>query len=357
MAIQSTSPFKANDEFQQFIADEINQTQAALKEINTTLDQSQSELSRLTQKKATVTAQLQQVQSEGEKISRTEIREAFTNAMDAQQRLLVMRGQLDRLQEQQENLLKYLKVLKATQEYLLNHNLSEIEQKEKVSGASTLEMLINAQEAERQRLSRQMHDGPAQALSNFIVQAEIADRLFEIDPSKARDELERLKTSAMVTFQKIRGYISELRPMMLDDLGLVPTLKRYCSTIHEQYGSEVNLNIVGGERRLQSYIEVFIFRAMQELIGNSIKHNQDNANKLTIDINLSLEPNLVKALIKDNGIGFDVNEIKETGGLGLKFIQDRTEMLGGKLEIISEVGHGTEINLQIPLAEMDGLQK
>lgn len=357
MAIQSTSPFKAVDEFQQYISDEIIQAQAALKEITTTLEQSQGELARLTQKKATITAQLQQVQAEGERVSRAQICEAFNNAMDAQQRLLVMRGQLEKLQEQQASLSKYIKNLKMTQEYFLNHTISNVDTKEKVGGASTLEMLIDAQEAERQRLSRQMHDGPAQALSNFIVQAEIASRLFDLDPTKAHDELERLKTSAMGTFQKVRGYISELRPMMLDDLGLVPTLKRYCTTLHEQFGTEINLNITGSEKRYESYVEVFIFRAMQELIGNSIKHNQDNSNKIKIDVNLLLETGQCKATIKDNGVGFDVNEIKDSGGLGLKFIQDRTEMLGGSLDIVSDVGHGTEINLQIPINEMSGMQK
>lgn len=358
MAIQTTSPFKAVDEFQQHVTEEISQTQKRLDEITTTLNQSQGELSRLTQKKATITTQLQQMQLESEKnYSRADIQEMFNNAMDAQQRLLLMRGQLDKMQEQKENLQKYLSLLQETQDYLLNNNVAELEKKEQVGGIATLEMLVNGQEAERQRLSRQMHDGPAQALSNFIVQAEIATRLFDIDPSKARDELDRLKTSAMSTFQKIRGYISELRPMMLDDLGLVPTLKRYCSTLREQSGVEINLDITGNEKRMQPYLEVFIFRAMQEIIGNSIKHNLDNSSKLKVDVNIALENSMVKATIKDNGVGFDINSVKETGGLGLKLIQDRAELLGGNLQIHSEVEHGTEINLQIPISETTGTQK
>ena len=82
--------------------------------------------------------------------------------------------------------------------------------------------VVEAQEAERQRLSRQIHDGPAQALSNFILQTEIAMRLFDIDTERARAELQSLKTSATSTFQKVRDFIFDLRPMMLDDLGLVP---------------------------------------------------------------------------------------------------------------------------------------
>ena len=97
-----------------------------------------------------------------------------------------------------------------------------------------METVINSQEAVRQRLSRQMHDGPAQTLSNFIVQTEIAARLFDLDPKRAREELDNLKLVAMQAFQKMRSFIFELRPMMLDDLGLFPTLKRYVDSFKEQ---------------------------------------------------------------------------------------------------------------------------
>ena len=102
-------------------------------------------------------------------------------------------------------------------------------------------MLVNVQEAERQRLSRQMHDGPAQALSNFILQTEIAMRLLDVDPVQARSELGNLKVAAMSTFQKVRNFIFELRPMMLDDLGLAPTIRRYADMFKEQAGVEVSV--------------------------------------------------------------------------------------------------------------------
>jgi two-component system sensor histidine kinase DegS len=212
-------------------------------------------------------------------------------------------------------------------------------------------MLINSQEAERQRLSRQMHDGPAQALSNFIVQAEITSKLFDMDVSKAKEELERLKASSMATFQKIRAFINDLRPMMLDDLGLVPTLQRYVSNLREMNGAEIQITINGSERKLPSYLDVFIFRAVQELISNAIKHNAEMPNKVKIDIEMNLEPGSIKATIKDNGIGFKVDEIKDSGGLGLKLIQERVEMLAGKLAIYSEEGKGTEIIMIIPITE------
>ena len=96
-----------------------------------------------------------------------------------------------------------------------------------------------------------MHDGPAQALSNFILQTEIALRLFDMDQEKAREELVNLKNTATSAFQQVRDFVFELRPMMLDDLGLVPTLKRYVEAFKEQTNTNVRLAVSGVERRLE----------------------------------------------------------------------------------------------------------
>src|SRR5690606_21532328 len=120
--------------------------------------------------------------------------------------------------------------------------------------------IVEAQEVERQRLARQMHDGPAQSLTNFILQAEICQRLFDRNPDRAGEELNDLKTAARGTFQKVRDFIFDLRPMMLDDLGLVPTIRRYVEAYEEKTGIDTQLNILGDERRLPAHIEVMMFR-------------------------------------------------------------------------------------------------
>ncbi len=208
---------------------------------------------------------------------------------------------------------------------------------------ASVEMLVNAQEAERQRLSRQMHDGPAQALSNFILQTEIAMRLMDVDPTQARDELSNLKMSAMGTFQKVRNFIFELRPMMLDDLGLIPTIRRYADTFKEQTGLEVNVTISGNERRLESYLEVMVFRAIQELLGNAARHSQATLLKINVD----LTDDLIRVSVDDNGKGFDVDSVQGQN-LGLKLIRERTEMLGGTFEVDSAMGKGTRIMFSLP---------
>jgi two-component system, NarL family, sensor histidine kinase DegS len=193
-----------------------------------------------------------------------------------------------------------------------------------------IEMIVNAQESERQRLSRQMHDGPAQALSNFILQTEIAMRLLDVDPAQAKDELNNLKNSAMGTFQKVRNFIFELRPMMLDDLGLAPTIKKYAEAFREQTGLEINLTVTGAERRFEPYLEVMIFRAFQELLGNTARHSQASVVKAHLDL------------------GNDPDILKESSNLGLKLIRERAEMLGGNFEIDSTIGSGARISFSVP---------
>jgi two-component system sensor histidine kinase DegS len=205
-------------------------------------------------------------------------------------------------------------------------------------------MLVNAQETERQRLSRQMHDGPAQALSNFILQTEIAMRLFEIDAAQAKDELNNLKTSAMSTFQKVRNFIFELRPMMLDDLGLVPTVRRYADAFKEQTSIDVSLTVTGNERRLEPYLEVMLFRAIQELLGNGARHSQATQVKILLDMG----EERIRVSVDDNGRGFDPEVIQQGTSLGLKLIRERAEMLGGNFEIDSAVGRGARIAFAVP---------
>jgi two-component system sensor histidine kinase DegS len=261
--------------------------------------------------------------------------------MDAQQRLFVMRGQLEKLQNDQTHLERITNLLNRLKSSV---NTGSTNPNKANRGISSVEMLVNAQEAERQRLSRQMHDGPAQALSNFILQTEIAMKLLDVDAGQARNELSSLKVSAMSTFQKVRNFIFELRPMMLDDLGLVPTIRRYADAFKEQSGAEVNVTITGDEHRMESYIEVMVFRAMQELLSNAVHQNQATSIKILMD----LGDNLVKLSVDDNGKGFDTDDLGKESSLGLKLIQERTEMLGGTFDINSSPGKGARVTLSIP---------
>jgi two-component system sensor histidine kinase DegS len=329
-------------EFQQDINSDIDQSQRAHKEINLMLEQSQIELNKLTLRNTAITVHLQQVQAQIESMPRADIRVAYDSALDAQQRLFVMRGQLEKLQSDQANLKRYVDLLNRAKSMIESGKPEQAVKQTNTS--SSLEMLINAQEAERQRLSKQMHDGPAQALSNFILQTEIAVRLFDIDTNRAKTELEALKVSAMNTFTKVRNFITDLRPMMLDDLGLIPTVKRYIDTFKDQTGIETSFSVTGADLRLEPYLEVFIFRAIQELLGNTALYSMATQVKVQI----SIDEQNTRVNVEDNGKGFDTSELTDAKGLGLKIIQERVGMLNGNIEIDSVVGQGTRTNIQIP---------
>jgi two-component system sensor histidine kinase DegS len=323
---------------------ELEQYRREHKEISLMLDQSQLEVTKLTQRNASITAHLQQVQTHFESLPRNDIRSSYDAALDAQQRLFVMRGQLEKLQSDNNHLARQIALVDRVVQVLESGLPKESRLRTPSETTETVERMIQAQEAERQRLSRQMHDGPAQALSNFILQTEIAMRLFDLDQEKARSELANLKVSATGTFQKVRDFIFELRPMMLDDLGLVPTLKRYVDAFKDQTGMDIRLTVSGLERRLESYQEVMVFRAVQELLNNAVRHSQAS----TVKIHLDMSDSNVKLAVEDDGRGFDIEVLNDRNSMGLKVIRERVDMLGGYFEVESAMGQGTKIAFQIP---------
>jgi len=323
---------------------ELDETTRALREVTLMIEQSQGEVSKLSQRNAAITTHLQQVQNQFGNLPPQEIRNAYDSALDAQQRLFVMRGQLEKLQSEKSHLERFKLTLERARDLSNGPSAATSSTGGSKSPLASVEMLVNAQETERQRLSRQMHDGPAQALSNFILQTEIAMRLLEIDAGQARDELNSLKTSAMGTFQKVRNFIFELRPMMLDDLGLVPTVRRYADAFKEQAGLDVSVTVTGNERRLAPYLEVMLFRAIQELLGNTARHSQATQVKVMVDMG----DDRVRVSVDDNGKGFDSDAVLQGPSLGLKLIRERSEMLGGNFEVDSSIGKGSRVSFTVP---------
>jgi len=208
--------------------------------------------------------------------------------------------------------------------------------------------VIDAQEIERQSLSNQLHDGPAQSLTNLILQAEICERLFDTDPLRARAELTELKQAVNNTFQKVREFIFDLRPMMLDDLGLSPTLKKFIADFEQKSGIACNVTISGKDFRLPPHAEVTIFRVTQQLLKNVRTH----AQATHVQVSLNIGDDKVTAVVEDDGSGFDVAEAltsaRQRKTIGLSTIRERVEMLGGEVSIDSALGKGTRVEFWVP---------
>jgi len=323
-------------------------TAQELRELNRMVDQSRGEVEKLAQRNAAIAAHLRQLQANFENMPRSDIRTAYEAAQEAQQRLFTMRGQLEKLQGEQANLERLASHLQHTLTALQTLDLGRPEG----DGMSVIVRVVEAQEAERQRLSRQIHDGPAQALSNFILQTEIAMRLFDIDTERARAELQSLKSSATSTFQKVRDFIFDLRPMMLDDLGLVPTVRRYVDAFKEKSGIQATLTVTGADYRMDSAREVVIFRGIQELLGNVRQHAQATQVRLTLDF----DGHRVRVVAEDNGKGFDPQAAlaaKKTAS-GLPTLQERMDLLSGTLQVDSQPGQGARVVMEVPAAQATG---
>lgn len=206
--------------------------------------------------------------------------------------------------------------------------------------------IIEAQEEERKRLSRDIHDGPAQMLANVLLRAGLIEKIFNQEgKDSAIKELQHLRESVRSTLIEVRRVIFDLRPMDLDDLGVVPALKKYLSIVNE-YEEDVTVEFhsFGKEERFQQNIEVAVFRLVQEAVMNALKHGKPNS----ISVKIEWLRDTLNVIVKDDGIGFDVNEVKEKS-FGLIGMRERIDLLKGNMKINSIKGKGTMILFQLPL--------
>ena len=347
---------KAGEEdfsFQSFIEDTYSdheQTQNQLREIDVLIKQSAAEVERLAQRHAQVTNYVRQLQTNFDTVPREDIREGYEAQQNAQQRLFTMRGQLEKLQSDQRNLERLAELQRKLLELSEGSGVIPRASKGRVSrDQSNVVRVVQVEESARQSLVRRMHDGPASSLSNFILQAEICQRLFDKNPDRARAELSALKASASSTFETVKDFIFELRPMMLDDLGVVPTLRRYVETLQEKDGPQISITVTGMERRVEGHVEITVFRAVQELLNNARRH----ARATQVQVLLDLTQERLLAVVEDNGGGFNADEALNSQDanrtIGLATIRERIEMLGGELTIQSSTGHGSRAEFVIPL--------
>ena len=210
--------------------------------------------------------------------------------------------------------------------------------------------IIAAQEEERKRLSREIHDGPAQMMANVLMRSNLIDRTFrEKGADAALKEIHDLKISVRNALSEVRRIIYDLRPMALDDLGIDPTLKKYLSTIMEYNpGVEIQFLSYNNERRIPSDYEVAVFRLVQESVNNALKHGKPNL----IIVKLEWLCDEINVVVKDNGVGFDTESVRE-GSFGIMGMRERIELLKGSLKISSSIGKGTTILMKIPLPTKD----
>ncbi|MDZ5471933.1 sensor histidine kinase [Bacillus sp. 31A1R] len=291
----------------------------------------------------------------------SEVREAYEKAHQLQMDLTMNRQIEKQLRDRRDDIERRLNGLTETidrAEHLvsqitvvMNYLMSDLKQMGEVLEDAKLKAdfglkIIEAQEEERKRLSREIHDGPAQMMANVMMRSDLIERVYKQNGAEeAIGEVKSLKKMVRNALYEVRRIIYDLRPMALDDLGLVPTLRKYLQTIEEYHTpTKISYATIGEERRLPSKYEVALFRLVQESVQNALKH----AKSKEIKVKLELTKTYISIVVKDDGVGFNVNE-KKAESFGILGMRERIELLGGQLTIDSKIGTGTVVLIQVPL--------
>jgi len=215
--------------------------------------------------------------------------------------------------------------------------------------------IIRSQELERHRIAREIHDGPAQAMANVVLRMDILSKIFEMDPSKIPDEIKKMKQIAQNALDEIRGFIFDLKPMTLADLGLVATIKRIVTNIQDMNNFSIRLVVDGEERDLGPFVTLTVFRIAQESLNNLRKYSGCKSAW----VHLKYLHDMLILLVEDDGAGFNLAEIEKSRNnytsFGLLGMRERADDINAEFIIKSAPGEGTKVTLIVPTRDNPAL--
>ncbi|MEW9106082.1 sensor histidine kinase [Paenibacillus sp.] len=293
-----------------------------------------------------------------------DIKQAYEKATQLQLELMMYREKEGYLKTRRDDIQKRLRAIEGSVEraetigsqmsVALEYLSGDLSQVTRIlESAKTRQLLglkiILAQEEERKRIAREIHDGPAQSLANLVLRTEIVERMLNKQEFEmVQNEIVDLKSQVRFGLEEIRKVIFNLRPMALDDLGLVPTLRKFIHDYEDKHRIKTAFEVRGQERRLRSAMEAAIYRLVQEAFTNAAKH----AHPSFVTCELTYDEEEVRLVVRDNGFGFKVESLeeksKEHAHFGLLGMQERVELLEGRMEIHSAENRGTRIMIKIP---------
>lgn len=220
----------------------------------------------------------------------------------------------------------------------------ELRQKEQIR-AQLLEKVISAQEEERKRIARELHDETSQALTSLVVGLKVLEGLH--DPAQIKAQVAELRELATATLESVHGLALELRPSVLDDLGLVAAVQRHVAAQAKKYNLDVDFHTAGLDgMRLPPETETAVYRIVQEALANVARHSR----AASASVVLERRNDTLVAIVEDDGQGFDVDALlAREQSLGLHGMRERAFLVGGKLTIESSPGAGTTVFVQVPL--------
>lgn len=221
------------------------------------------------------------------------------------------------------------------------------------SSSSLHRSIIRAQEDERLRVAREIHDGPAQIMANVVMRLDVCQRLIDKDPQRVRAELQQLRDLLRIGLQDARKLIADLRPMALDEVGLVPTLRDLVCAAGSAGGFATAFDVSGEPQPLDPAVAIGLFRICQEALTNISKHAQATKAEVT----LSFSGKDAVLVIRDNGVGFARDELPvllQGSRFGLVGMRERAALLGGTFELDGKPGAGVCVTVKVPITEAGG---
>lgn len=215
--------------------------------------------------------------------------------------------------------------------------------------------ILEIQEQDRQRIARDLHDSTIQNLTSLIHKTELCTRLVDMDPVRSKLELNTMSNTLKSVINEIREIIYNLKPMSLDDLGLLATIERYINQLMMIHDIKINISHNEEPEDIIPVIKLSVFRIIQEACNNAIKH----ADAKCIKINIDYKANLIKLSIKDDGKGFDADNLNNViaidySGYGLSIMKERVYLLSGTMKIQSTINKGTIVTITVPITKSEG---
>jgi two-component system sensor histidine kinase DegS len=293
--------------------------------------------------------------------SEEDIKQAYENArliqvtlMDLRQKEIYSRRRRDELGRQ----IKQMATVANRADRLLSNTTLALKlltgNADKISGAlegaarrQQMELwIIESQEAERRKIARDLHDGPAQSMASMLIRLDLIERLVGEDGGAFIDELNKAKDMGRESLAEIRRIMFDLKPTLMHEDGFVSTLKDYFNNYEAKYNFEIDFSVLGNLKKCDLSMEIALFRLVQEAVTNARKHS----GAKRVQVKMEEKGKTLTLFIKDDGIGFVPDKISsKQESYGIVGMKERVELFGGQLDILSEPGAGTQVVIKVPL--------
>ena len=292
--------------------------------------------------------------------SQEHIKEAYEQALEMQLKLIDLRQQEVYLRRRRDELTRQIKKFKdigqkadnflQTTSIALKILRGNVERINDTIGESFRQQqmvtwIIESQEAERRKIARELHDGPAQSMAGILIRLDLIKRLGNQDFKGIYEEIDNVSSMGRETLADVRRIMFDLKPSLLHENNFSNTLKEYFNDYEAKYNFTIDFLQIGQDKQYNLSLETALFRMVQEAVTNIRKHSgvkravvkfEDNSANLTL-------------VIKDEGIGFEPNNTGDKESYGILGMKERVNLFGGKLDIISAPGAGTQVIIQVPL--------